>query len=114
MEEKLMPIFEVGDQVINLKVSTKPLTISKLGDLLYYTEEGIIIPFDKQHDWKIYGHFKTGDEILVPGIIKQSSGDTYQVVFSWAEGHVYRCFEDSWIVPKEKGDELFIKQEKNG
>ena len=114
MEEKITPIFEIGNQVINLKISTRSLTISELSEFFYYTEEGIIIPFDRQQEWKLYGHFMTGDEILVPGVIKQSSDDTYQVVFPWANGHICRCFEDSWIVPKGDGDKLFIKQEKNG
>lgn len=115
MEEKITPTFKIGDRVINPKVNVQPLTISKLGEIFYYTEEGILIPYDRQQDWKLYGLFKTGEEILIPGKIVRSSGNNYYITFPWAyQGTICTCFGDEWIVPKEEGDKLFIKQEENG
>lgn len=111
-ETKNVPIFEVGDQLIKESFNpTTPVTISKIDDTFYYTEEGIIIAIESQDDWKKYGKFITGDEVLIPGKIVQSSGDTYHIVFPWSnKGHICRCFEDSWIVPKKEGDKMFQKK----
>ena len=116
MEEKIKPVFEVGDQAIKESFNPKtPVTISKIDDTFYYTEEGIIIPIELQGEWKKYGEFKTGDEILIPGKVVRSSGDTYYVRFPWAyEGTVCSCFGDEWIVPKKEGDKMFQKINNNG
>lgn len=112
------PIFEVGQQIIKESFNpTTPVTISKIDDTFYYTEEGIIISIESQNDWKKYGKFKTGDDVLIPGKIVQSSGNTYHIVFPWSnKGHICRCFEDNWIVPKEEGDKMFqiLNTDNNG
>ena len=117
-EAKNIPIFEVGDQLTKESFNpTTPVTVSKIDDTFYYTEEGIIIAIETQEEWKKYGKFKTGDDVLIPGKIVQSSGNTYHIVFPWSnKGHICRCYEDNWIVPKKEGDKMFqtLNTDNNG
>jgi hypothetical protein len=105
------PIFEVGQQIIKESFNpTTPVTISKIDDNFYYTEEGIIIAIETQGEWKEFGKFKTDDEILIPGKVVRSSGDAYYITFPWAyKGTVCTCLGDEWIVPKKEGDKMFQK-----